>query len=109
MLALLTEINQNKWYFFRLKGVQPVLRLTTKDGAIFQNSDPISLTFAENSAIASTVLEWIMPPLASRYMETCALTKTSKLRALSLIGVDINGIGCYYLQMLTHISKHKLS
>lgn len=62
----------------RLKGVQPVLRLTTKDGAIFQNSDPISLAFAENSAIASTVLEWIMPPLAQRYMETCAQTKTSE-------------------------------
>lgn len=59
-----------------------MLRLTTKDGAIFQNSDPISLAFAENSAIASTVLEWIMPPLAQRYMETCAQTKTSKLRFL---------------------------
>lgn len=68
-----------KKYIFRLKGVQPVLRLTTKDGAIFQNSDPISLAFAENSAIASTVLEWIMPPLAQRYMETCAQTKTSKI------------------------------
>lgn len=73
-----------KCYLFRLKGVQPVLRLTTKDGAIFQNSDPISLVFeggnkkSEDSVIASTVLEWIMPPLAQRYMETCAQTKTSK-------------------------------
>lgn len=64
--------------FFRLKGVQPVLRLTTKDGAIFENSDPISLAFAENSTIASTVLEWIRPPLAQRYMETCAQSKNSK-------------------------------
>lgn len=63
---------------FRLKGKQPVLQLTTKDGAIFQNSDPISLAFAENSAIASTVLEWIMPPLAQRYMETCAQIKASQ-------------------------------
>lgn len=71
---------ENHLFHFRLKGVQPVLRLTTKDGAIFENSDPISLAFAENSAIASTVLEWIMPPLAQRYMETCAQTKTSKHR-----------------------------
>lgn len=61
-----------------MKGVMPVLRLTTKDGAIFQNSDPISLAFAENSAISSTVLEWNMPPLAQRYMENCVQNKTSK-------------------------------
>lgn len=68
-----------------MKGVQPVLRLTTKDGAIFQNSDPISLAFAENSAIASTVLEWIMPPLAQRYMETCAQTKTSTFQSIRCV------------------------
>lgn len=81
MIDLLTDLvglRIIEFLIFRLKGVQPVLRLTTKDGAIFQNSDPISLAFAENSAIASTVLEWIMPPLAQRYMETCAQTKTSK-------------------------------
>ncbi|XP_031621038.1 tonsoku-like protein [Contarinia nasturtii] len=63
--------------YYSLKGLQPVLRLTTKDGAIFENSDPISLAFAENSTISSTVLEWIMPPLAQRYMETCAQIKTN--------------------------------
>lgn len=69
---------------FRLKGKQPVLQLTTKDGAIFQNSDPISLAFAENSAIASTVLEWIMPPLAQRYMETCAQIKASQYKIAAI-------------------------
>lgn len=53
-----------------------MLRLTTQDGAIFQNTDPISMAMAENS-IRSTVLDWVMPPLAQRYMETCAQTKTS--------------------------------
>lgn len=89
----LTEIS-----VLRLKGVQPVLRLTTKDGAIFQNSDPISLAFAENSAIASTVLEWIMPPLASRYMETCAQTKTSELVFIAIIW-------CFYMLAIFIISN----
>lgn len=61
-----------------MKGVKPVLRLTTRDGAIFENSDPLSLAFAENSAISSTVLDWVMPPLTQRYMETCAQQKISE-------------------------------
>lgn len=60
-----------------MKGVKPVLRLTTRDGAIFENSDPLSLAFNENAAISSTVLEWVMPPLAQRYIETCAQNKIS--------------------------------
>lgn len=61
-----------------LKGVKPILRLTTQDGAIFENTDPLSLAFLENSAIASTVLDWIMPPLTQRYAESCSQFKTSK-------------------------------
>lgn len=63
-----------------MKRVKPILLLTTKDGAIFQNSDPLSAAFAENSAIGSTIQEWIMPPMSQRYMETCAETKTSNCR-----------------------------
>lgn len=75
-------MNFDEYFHFydRLKRVKPVLRLTTKDGAIFENTDPLGLAFAEKTAISSTVLEWIMPPLTQRYMETCAETKTSEHR-----------------------------
>lgn len=51
------------------------MRLTTQDGAIYENSDPLHLIFNENSVIASTVLEWITPPLAQRYLEACVQFK----------------------------------
>lgn len=66
--------------FFSLKGVKPVLRLTTADGAIFENSDPLNLTFGETAPLASTVLDWIMPPLSQRYLEACATSKVGEQR-----------------------------
>lgn len=59
-----------------MKGVKPVLRLTTSDGAIYENSDPLHLIFNETAVIASTVLEWVTPPLSQRYMEACAQFKS---------------------------------
>lgn len=57
-----------------MKGLRPVLRLMTEDGAIFENDDPISVTFGE--IIASTVLDWKLPPISKRYMEVCQQLKT---------------------------------
>lgn len=55
-----------------------MLRLTTSDGAIYENSDPLHVIFNETSVIASTVLEWITPPLSQRYLEACAQFKCSE-------------------------------
>lgn len=62
-----------------MKGVKPVLRLTTSDGAIYESSDPLNLAFSETAPLASTVLEWIMPPLSQRYLEACATSKVGEL------------------------------
>ncbi len=45
----------------------------TEDGAIFENDDPISVTFGET--IYSTVLDWKLPPISKRYMEVCQQLK----------------------------------
>lgn len=58
-----------------LKGNKPVLQITTADGAIFENSDPLTLVFAETNPLSSVVLEWVMPPLSQRYIEACAQMK----------------------------------
>lgn len=81
-----------------MKGVKPVLRLTTRDGAIFENSDPLSSAFAENSALSSTVLEWIMPPLTQRYMETCVQHKISKALMSNFIDRKYNHFCIFLLQ-----------
>lgn len=47
----------------------------TSDGAVFEETDPISHALAA-SFISSTVLEWKLPPLAQRYLEACTLQKT---------------------------------
>lgn len=45
----------------------------TEDGAIFENDDPISVTFGE--IISSTVLDWKLPHISKRYMEVCQQMK----------------------------------
>ncbi|KAJ6641353.1 Tonsoku-like protein, partial [Pseudolycoriella hygida] len=63
--------------YYNLKGLRPVLRLMTEDGAIFENDDPISVTFGE--VIYSTVLDWKLPHISQRYMEVCQQLKTEPL------------------------------
>lgn len=64
------------FFFFSLKGLQPVLQITTSDGAVFENSDPLSI--ALGVAVGSNVLEWILPSLSQRYLESCRQFKTGK-------------------------------
>lgn len=49
----------------------------TEDGAIFENDDPISVTFGD--VISSTVLDWKLPHISKRYMEICKQLKSGKL------------------------------
>lgn len=63
-------------FFCSLKGLRPVLRLMTEDGAIFENDDPISVTFGE--VISSTVLDWKLPHISKRYIEVCQQLKTGE-------------------------------
>lgn len=58
--------------------MKPVLQLTTADGAIFENSDQLSVALVEVNPLASTVLEWKVPPLNQRYLEACAQSKVGK-------------------------------
>lgn len=55
-----------------------MLRLTSSDGAIYEDSDPLHVVFNETSVIASTVLEWVTPPLSQRYLEACAQFKCGR-------------------------------
>lgn len=58
--------------------MKPVLQLTTADGAIFENSDQLSVALVDTSPLRSTVLEWKVPPLHQRYLEACAQVKVGK-------------------------------
>lgn len=55
----------------------------TEDGAIFENDDPISVTFGE--VISSTVLDWKLPHISKRYMEVCQQLKTGEKNRLVLL------------------------
>lgn len=52
-----------------LKGLQPVLEITSSDGAVFESSDPLAVVLG--TTIGSNVLEWILPSAVQRYMESC--------------------------------------
>jgi len=64
-----------------LKGIRPELKLKTSDGAIFLQTDPLTLILGmtEESLIHSEILDWKLPPLSKRYLEACAENKCRKL------------------------------
>lgn len=67
--------NNKKIYIFSLEGICPELQLMTSDGAIFSETDPISLVVAEK-LVLSTVLKWNLPPITQRYLEACTSQTT---------------------------------
>lgn len=74
----------------------------TSDGAIFEETDPISLALVE-SFVSSTVLKWILPPIAQRYLEACTSQKTQIDQNLNKF-LDI----CQATQKLS-LNDHQLS
>lgn len=74
----------------------------TADGAIFEGTDPISLACAE-SFVSSTVLKWILPLIAQRYLEACTSQKTQIDQHLNSF-LDI----CQATQKLS-LNDHQLS
>ena len=67
-----------------LEGVEPSLRLTTEDGAMLVDSDPVSLILSSNELVGS-VQSWKLAPLTTRYKEACQAANTSNSIITSVI------------------------
>ncbi|KAJ8302574.1 hypothetical protein KUTeg_018970 [Tegillarca granosa] len=57
--------------YYSLCGLQPLLTLSTKDGAFLSPDDPISLVLSTNEEIVGNVDNWDLPPLSDRYEQAC--------------------------------------
>ncbi|PNF14176.1 Tonsoku-like protein [Cryptotermes secundus] len=55
--------------YYSVEGLQPSLSLSTKDGALLSEDDPVLLVGSEE--VMCTVISWNIPPLTDRYMESC--------------------------------------
>lgn len=56
--------------YYSIEGLQPSLSLSTKDGALLSEDDPVLLVVG-NEEVMCTVISWNIPPLTDRYMESC--------------------------------------
>lgn len=66
-----------------IKGLQPVLEITSGDGAVFERSDPLSVVLG--TTVGSNVLEWILPSVAQRYMESCRQLQSGMDNSITLL------------------------
>lgn len=53
-----------------------MLEIISSDGAVFERSDPLAVVLG--TTVGSNVLEWILPSVAQRYMESCRQLQTGK-------------------------------
>lgn len=63
-----------------------MLSLSTEDGAILDENDPISIVIGK-SEIHATVLSWNLPPLVDRYEEVCASSNIGRLPEWFLVPI----------------------
>ena len=71
----------NLYIFSSIKGIRPELKLLTTDGATLLSTDPVNLllSLTDDNSIKSEILDWKLPPLAQRYLESCCEGKIRKL------------------------------